>query len=79
VLAAKVTQFAECGPRRVALVELELGAGESPARHLWIVVLDLPPDSRGRPGHWCRTETELPRALELYDQALREHVVPAAE
>jgi hypothetical protein len=75
-MPVRVIQSATCNGRAVALLELEL----EPERRIWIFVLDLPPaPGTARAQHWSRTELELDRALELYDQAMRDHIAPAAE
>lgn len=73
----RVIQSATCGPRAVALLELEL---PPPAPMLYVLVIHLPPDARGRAQHWTRTETSQVDAFALYDWALTEHISrPAAE
>jgi len=75
-MAVRVLQSATCSGKAVALLELEL----EPNRNVWIFVLDLPPaPGTTRAQHWSRSETELACALELYEQALRDHIAPAAE
>ena len=78
-MQARIVQAAQCGTRAVGLVELTLDG--SPA--IFVVVLNLPPDARGKAQHWCRTELELGAALELYGNAVSDHIstapAPAAE
>jgi hypothetical protein len=47
---------------------------------LYVLVLDLPPDGRGRAQHWSRTATTPGEAFALYDQCIADHIsAPAAE
>lgn len=73
----RVIQTASRGASAVALLELEIVPAAPP---LYVVVLHLPPDTRGRAQHWTRTETDQSDALELYDRAVTDHIsTPAAE
>lgn len=71
----RVLQTASRQKNAVALLELELFPLGPP---LYVLILHLPPDAHGRPGHWTRTESELGDALELYDRAVADHVSVAA-
>ena len=73
----RMMQSASRFPNSVGLFETTLELGGAP---LYVLVLYLPPDSRGRQMHWSRTDHNLPTMLALYDNAVTEHIsAPAAE
>ena len=73
----RMMQTASRFPNSVGLFETTLELGGKP---LYVLVLYLPPDERGRPMHWSRTDSDLPTMLALYDIAVTDHIAaPAAE